>query len=146
MKHLIAAWLTLILCAPWQHSWAATTWTEGREYVLIAPIQRTSVPPGKVEVMEVFSYGCIACNSFQPIIEKLKSGLPANAEMVYLPASFIPSENWVMLQRAYLTAQALGIADRTHQSSSMRFGNPANWPSASPRSPRSRTPPAATRA
>lgn len=48
--------------------------------------------------MEVFSYGCIACNNFQPT-----------------PASFIPSENWVMLQRAYVTAQALDIADRTHQ-------------------------------
>ena len=35
--------------------------------------------------------------------------------MVFLPAAFIPSENWVMLQRAYVTAQALGIADRTHQ-------------------------------
>ena len=77
--------------------------------------QRTPVPAGKVEVMEVFSYGCIACNNFQPTIEKLKAGLPSNAQMVFLPAAFIPSENWVMLQRAFVTAQALGIADRTHQ-------------------------------
>ena len=115
MKRFVAALFALLLCAPLQSGLAAPTWTEGRQYVRIEPAQRTSVPAGKIEVMEVFSYGCIACNSFQPTIAKLKAGLPASAQMVFLPASFIPSEDWVMLQRAYLTAQALGIADRTHQ-------------------------------
>jgi thiol:disulfide interchange protein DsbA len=32
--------------------------------------------------------------------------------MTYLPASFNPPENWVMLQRAYFTAQALGVAEK----------------------------------
>jgi len=73
------------------------------------------VPSGKVEVMEVFSYGCPACNSFQPVMEILRRSLPANAQMVYLPAAFNPSEDWPMFQRAFLTAQALGIAERTHQ-------------------------------
>jgi thiol:disulfide interchange protein DsbA len=35
--------------------------------------------------------------------------------MVYLPASFNPSEDWPMFQRAYFAAQSLGIAERTHQ-------------------------------
>src|SRR5215469_14719953 len=94
---------------------AATTWTEGVHYMRIAPAQPTSVPSGKVEVMEVFSYGCPACNSFQPVMEILRRSLPANAQMVYLPAAFNPSEDWPMFQRAFLTAQALGIAERTHQ-------------------------------
>jgi thiol:disulfide interchange protein DsbA len=34
--------------------------------------------------------------------------------MNYLPASFRPDEDWVMFQRAFFTAQALGIADKTH--------------------------------
>jgi protein dithiol oxidoreductase (disulfide-forming) len=115
MNRLVATLLTLLLAASLQNARAAPTWTEGREYTHIGPAQRTSVPAGKVEVMEVFSYGCIACNNFQPTIAKLKGSLPSNAQLVYLPASFIPSENWVMLQRAYVTAQALDIADRTHQ-------------------------------
>ena len=94
---------------------APDRWVEGKNYVLLTPTQRTSVPAGKVEVMEVFSYGCPACNGFQPLIEKLKKSLPPNAEMVYLPASFIPSEDWPTFQRAYFAAQALGIADKTHQ-------------------------------
>jgi thiol:disulfide interchange protein DsbA len=93
---------------------AAQTWTEGTNYDVLTPAQHTNVPAGKVEVMEVFSYGCPACNGFQPVIAALEHSLPANAQMVFLPASFKPEEDWAMLQRAYFTAQALGIASRTH--------------------------------
>jgi protein dithiol oxidoreductase (disulfide-forming) len=93
---------------------AAQAWSEGNQYELLSPAQRTSVAPGKVEVMEVFSYGCPACNSFQPAMTVLKHDLPANAQLTFLPASFKPEEDWPMLQRAYFTAQALGIAERTH--------------------------------
>jgi thiol:disulfide interchange protein DsbA len=94
---------------------AAPTWAEGTHYVVLSPMQHTSVPAGKIEVMEVFSYGCPACNNFQPVAERLKHDLPANAQMTYLPASFHPDEDWPMFQRAYFAAQALNIADRTHQ-------------------------------
>jgi thiol:disulfide interchange protein DsbA len=96
-------------------SQAAQTWTEGTIYDLINPAQRTNVGAGKVEVMEVFSYGCPGCNQFQPVIAALQHNLPSNAQMVFLPASFRPEEDWAMLQRAYFTAQALGISARTHQ-------------------------------
>jgi protein dithiol oxidoreductase (disulfide-forming) len=90
-------------------------WTEGVQYSRITPTQQTTVPSGKVEVMEVFSYGCPACNAFQPVMEKLRRALPANAQLVFLPAAFNPAEDWPMFQRAYFAAQALGIAERTHQ-------------------------------
>jgi thiol:disulfide interchange protein DsbA len=32
----------------------------------------------------------------------------------YLPASFNPSEDWPMFQQAFYTAQALGVAEQTH--------------------------------
>jgi thiol:disulfide interchange protein DsbA len=93
----------------------AATWTEGVQYARITPAQQTTVPAGKVEVLEVFSYGCPACNAFQPAMDKLRHALPANAQLAFLPAAFNPSEDWPMFQRAYLAAQALGIAERTHQ-------------------------------
>jgi protein dithiol oxidoreductase (disulfide-forming) len=92
----------------------AQTWTEGKNYFPVNPPQRTSVAPGKVEVMEVFSYACPACNAFQPIMQEMKKSLPANAQVVYLPASFIPAEDWPVFQRAYFAADALGIAAKTH--------------------------------
>jgi protein dithiol oxidoreductase (disulfide-forming) len=94
---------------------AQTRWAAGTNYTVLPQAQRTNVAPGKVEVMEVFSYGCPACNHFVPIMKKLKASLPANAQMVFLPASWNTAENWPTFQRAYLTAQSLGVADKAHE-------------------------------
>jgi thiol:disulfide interchange protein DsbA len=90
------------------------TWTEGVNYFLVAPARPTSLPAGKVEVTEVFSYACPACNIFQPTMHKLKQSLPANAVLDYLPAAFNTVEDWPMFQLAYCTAQVLGIDQQTH--------------------------------
>ena len=92
----------------------AATWVAGKHYTVIPQAQRTTVPAGKVEVLEVFSYGCPACNHFQPSIKRLKAALPPHAQLVYLPASWNAAENWPLFQRAYLTAQQLGVADKAH--------------------------------
>ena len=92
----------------------ATEWEQGIHYYLIVPPQPTQVPAGKIEVTEVFSYACPACNSFYPTMDKLKASLPASAELDFVPASFNQAEDWPMFQRAYLAAQILGIDRRTH--------------------------------
>lgn len=89
-------------------------WMPGRDYEVLARQQRTSVPAGKVEVMEVFSYGCPACRDFRSVMNRLKAALPDNAQVTYLPASWHEEEAWPVFQRAYLTAQALGVADKAH--------------------------------
>ena len=94
---------------------AQTQWAEGRNYFTITPALRTSVPPGKVEVTEVFSYGCPHCSEFQPVAAHLKTALPPNVVFNLVPASFSAAEDWPMFQRAYVTAELLGIAERTHQ-------------------------------
>ncbi len=93
---------------------AEPQWVEGRHYELIQPAQPTAVPAGKVEVVEVFSYGCPACNEFLPVMVQLEARLPAKAQIVYVPASWNAAESWPLFQRAWLTAQILGIAERTH--------------------------------
>jgi protein dithiol oxidoreductase (disulfide-forming) len=115
MKLIGAAMLGIVALALAPLSQGAQAWTEGNNYDVITPAQPTSVPAGKVEVMEVFSYGCPACNGFQPVMAALEHSLPANAQMAFLPASFKPREDWVMFQRAYFAAQTLGISARTHQ-------------------------------
>jgi protein dithiol oxidoreductase (disulfide-forming) len=111
--HRVLLWVLFsVLALP---AAVAQTWTEGRDYFVLSPPQHTNVAPGKVEVLEVFSYGCPACNAFQPTLERLRKSLPGNAQLAYLPASFIPAEDWPMFQRAYFAADALGIAARTHQ-------------------------------
>ena len=88
-------------------------WVEGKNYFLIDPPQPTS-HPGKVEVTEVFSFGCPACNAFHTTADQIRKSLPAGAVMNYLPAAFRPDENWVVYQRAYYAAQALGLAEKSY--------------------------------
>jgi thiol:disulfide interchange protein DsbA len=108
-----ALWVALV-CSVAVPSHGAQVWTEGVNYFLVQPARPTNVAPGKVEVTEVFSYACPACNIFQPTVHKLKQSLPANAVLDYLPAAFNPGEDWPMFQLAYVTAQVLGVDQQTH--------------------------------
>jgi len=86
--------------------------TEGDQYVTLpGPHQRLS-PEGKVEVVEVFSYGCIHCAHFAPTAEQLRKSLPKGVVFKLLPAPF--SDAWMPYARAYYAADQLGVVDRTH--------------------------------
>jgi thiol:disulfide interchange protein DsbA len=91
----------------------ALPYEAGKQYFLVEPPQPTTTGD-KIEVLEVFSYACPACNAFQTIANKIKSDLPANAEMTYLPAAFRPDEDWPVFQRAFFAAQSLGLVEKTH--------------------------------
>ncbi|MFC5527387.1 thiol:disulfide interchange protein DsbA/DsbL [Rhodanobacter ginsengisoli] len=91
---------------------APAPYTEGTEYVTLpGPHQRYS-SAGKVEVVEVFSYGCIHCAQFAPVAEKLRKQLPAGVQFKLMPAPF--SAEWLPFARAYYAAQQMGVVDRTH--------------------------------
>jgi thiol:disulfide interchange protein DsbA len=103
--------LSIIAAPVWP---AGAPWVEGQHYVLIDQSQVSSTPDAAAAITEIFSYGCPFCAQFSPTAKQLKANLPAQAQFAYLPAAFIPSEDWPMFQRAYCTAQLLGIADQTH--------------------------------
>jgi len=91
---------------------ASAPYTNGDEYVTLpAPYQRYS-SDGKVEVVEVFSYGCIHCAHFAPYAEKLRKSLPPGVVFKLLPAPF--NEEWLPYARAYYAADKLGVVPRTH--------------------------------
>lgn len=91
---------------------AAAPYTEGNEYVTLpAPHQRYS-DKGKVEIAEVFSYGCVHCAHFAPLVEKLRKELPAGVTIELVPAPF--NAEWLPFARAYYAANKLGVVDRTH--------------------------------
>ena len=84
----------------------------GKNYFIIEPAQPTS-SGAKIEVLEVFSYACVHCASFQPYADELKSKLPSDAQFSYMPAIF--NAQWEAFARAFYTAQSLGVLDKTHQ-------------------------------
>ena len=120
LKHLprllAAAVLTLAFnaCAQEQKEAAAAPVAAeaGKTYFPIEPAQPTA-SGDKVEVLEVFSYACIHCAHFQPYADEIKAKLPAYAEFSYMPAIF--NEAWEAYARAFYTAQALGLQEKTHQ-------------------------------
>ena len=114
MKRLFLT-LALLAATAATPALAQLKWQAGKHYTVV-PQQNPLYPGGKIEVMEVFSYGCPACNQFRPVMKQLGAALPANARLVYLPASWNKSENWPLFQRAYLTAQSLGVAEKAHES------------------------------
>ncbi|MBS0582056.1 MAG: thiol:disulfide interchange protein DsbA/DsbL [Proteobacteria bacterium] len=86
-------------------------WQLGADYFLIDPRVPTTTGD-KIEVVEVFSYACPHCAHFQPTMDELKAKLPANAQLVLVPAVFNPQ--WEPFARAFYTARALGVLDKTH--------------------------------
>jgi thiol:disulfide interchange protein DsbA len=87
-------------------------YTDGAEYVTIpGPAHRLS-DAGKVEVVEVFSYGCIHCAHFAPIADQMRKQLPPGVVFKLMPAAF--NDEWVPYARAFYAAQKLGVVDQTH--------------------------------
>ena len=110
IKHVMVS-LLLLAIAGAAFAQAPQKWVEGKNYFAIPNPQPTS-QPDKVVVTEVFSFGCPACFQFQPYIDKLETGLPVGAVMNFVPAAFIPTEDWPVFQRAYFTAKALGVDNK----------------------------------
>ncbi len=80
---------------------------EGVQYKLLKPAQPTSVPAGKVEVVEVFWYACGHCYMIDPRVESWnQKGRAPYVELIKLPAT------WNALlkthARAFYTVELLG--------------------------------------
>ncbi|HEX7342028.1 MAG TPA: thiol:disulfide interchange protein DsbA/DsbL [Rhodanobacteraceae bacterium] len=109
---LVVGTLALTTTCFAQGSTSATPhYVNGDQYVTIAHPERFS-PKGKVEVVEVFSYGCIHCAHFAPYMAKLEASMPKGVAVHYVPADFSPV--WEPFARAFYAAQELGVVKATH--------------------------------
>lgn len=93
---------------------ALAGYDEGIEYLKITPPVPTENSQ-KVEVVEVFWYGCPHCYHFEPRLVKWLKHKPANVEFIRIPAVFPNRPLWELHARAYYTAELLGILDKTHE-------------------------------
>jgi protein dithiol oxidoreductase (disulfide-forming) len=86
---------------------------EGTNYTKIVPAQPTGVAPGKVEVTEVFWYGCGHCFTLDPAIESWRAkGKAPYVEFVRVPAMW--NDGTRMHARVFYTAELLGKLDQLH--------------------------------
>ncbi len=79
---------------------------EGTDYRKIEPPQPTD-SPGKIEVIEFFSYMCPHCKEFYPLVSTWEAKLPKNVVFRRVPVGF-NRPAWINLARAYYALQASG--------------------------------------
>lgn len=84
----------------------------GQHYFVIEK-PPASAAGDKVEVVEVFSYACIHCAHFEPMVQAWRRKMPANATFSYVPAAW--NAQWEAFARGYYAAQALGVQEKTHE-------------------------------
>ena len=85
---------------------------DGRDYVRL-PTPMPPAAPGKIEVVEFFSYTCPHCYDLDPIVQEWLKRKPENVMFTRIAVAF--GASWEPSARAYYAAEALGVLDKLHQ-------------------------------
>lgn len=102
--------LERIAALPAEGRLPAGKWVAGTQYRVLVPAQPSDAPPGKVEVAEVFWYGCPHCYALDPYLESWSKNKASYIDFVRVPVM------WGEVHRAharlFYTLQALGKLDQ----------------------------------
>lgn len=85
---------------------------EGIDYQVIEPAVPTQSEDGRVEVVELFWYGCPHCYNFEPHVNRWKERHGENVHFRYLPAVF--NEVWAFHARVFYAAESLDLLEKLH--------------------------------
>ena len=86
---------------------------EGTHYTKLAQPVAVSVPAGKIEVIEFFSYGCPHCFALEPTLESWAKRLPPDVVFKRVPVGFNALyENY---QKIYYALEAMGQLEHMHR-------------------------------
>ena len=67
----------------------------------------------KIEVVELFWYGCIHCFNMDPYLDKWADNLPKDVTFRRIPA--IPRKDWIESAKAYYALETLGVVNKLHE-------------------------------
>ena len=67
----------------------------------------------KIEVVELFWYGCVHCFNMDPYLDKWADTLPKDVTFKRIPA--IPRKDWVESAKAYYALESLGVVNKLHE-------------------------------
>jgi len=67
----------------------------------------------KIEVIELFWYGCVHCFNMDPYLDKWADTLPKDVTFKRIPA--IPRKDWVESAKAYYALESLGVVNKLHE-------------------------------
>jgi len=113
MHKLIKQLLAVLVLAPLAFTALAQPerYVEGTHYIVLPTAVRTA-DPAKIEVVEVFWYGCSHCFRFEPLIENWEAGIAADVNFVRFPGMW--NDLMKIHAQAYFAAEALGKVHELH--------------------------------
>ena len=79
---------------------------EGKDFTKVETPQPSGAPPGKVEVIEFFSYACPHCSSFEPTLEAWQKHMPAEVSFRRVPVPFLMNADNFM--KTYYALETIG--------------------------------------
>lgn len=85
---------------------AADGLIEGEDYALVDPPQPPA-NPGRIEVLEFFSYACPHCRTLQPLIKEWVPGLGPDVDFRSVPVTFGRAA-WANLVRLHYALEQMG--------------------------------------
>lgn len=96
----------------------ATSFSQAENYIAgqhykVLENQTTPRDTSKIEVIEVFWYGCGHCNHFEPTVQAWKKFLQADVDFYQLPAQF--SRQWKIHAGLFYLTHALKVNEKVHQ-------------------------------
>jgi thiol:disulfide interchange protein DsbA len=101
----LLSWLLLSAAA------AAEEFEEGVHYERL-PVAVETQDAGKVEVVEIFSYACVHCKMFDPMLEAWRADQSEDVAFHRVPAVFSPT--YALLAQAFYAADVLGVSETVH--------------------------------
>ncbi|SRR5690554_302994 len=115
MRSLVAGILALVVMWPmavFAQSGGVSGYEEGRHYRTLAEPVATR-DPAKIEVVELFWYGCPYCYQLEPLVKEWREKLLDDVDFRPLAASM--NKSWEVHARTFYAAEAMGIEEQIRQ-------------------------------
>ncbi|MEQ1600195.1 MAG: thiol:disulfide interchange protein DsbA/DsbL [Methylophilaceae bacterium] len=110
MKNLLAV-LLLFFTVNTMAEGASSVPQMGKEYDQTTQIIATA-NPAKIEVIELFWYGCSHCYNFEPTVTSWVKSLSKDVTFKRVPG--LPNPSWAPMAKTHYALEALGLTEKLH--------------------------------
>lgn len=103
---------------------ANAEYTAGKHYKVL---ENPSMPrdASKIEVVEIFWYGCPHCYHLEPTVEAWKKSIQADVDFYQMPAQF--SRKWKIHAELFYVVEALKVKEKVHGKIFDAIHKERNW-------------------
>lgn len=109
MKKILST--LLLLLSTHAMAGAAEAPTTGNQFDAVAQVIPTD-NPAKIEVLEIFWYGCIHCYQMEAPLNAWVKKLPSDVYFKRIPG--LPNASWAPMAKTFYAIESLGVAERLH--------------------------------